>query len=212
MSQGTEGHLEHAEHAQHAAHDPFDRRVAMTMTIVAAVLACVTMLGHRAHNDTLRLLNEQNELQIEANISHTQATDKWGEFQANNTRQHELKDRLRLLPINTHQPGSEAELKEVQREGLEKLNNYEKKLPKLEKEARDLEDKGKTFQDKAKEKLDESKHAHHRGDRFDVAELGVELALVLCSIAVLTKQRGFWFAGITVGVVGAAGVLWGLLS
>jgi hypothetical protein len=37
-----EHHLEHAEHAQHAAHDPFDRRVTMTIAIIAAMLACVT--------------------------------------------------------------------------------------------------------------------------------------------------------------------------
>ena len=47
MSHGMEEHLEHAEHAQHAAHNPFDRRVAMSMAIVAAVLACVAMLSHR---------------------------------------------------------------------------------------------------------------------------------------------------------------------
>ena len=38
---------------------------------------------------------------------------------------------------------------------------------------------------------------------FDVAELAVELALVLCSIAVLTKRSGFWLAGIGSGLVGA---------
>ena len=44
--------MEHAEHAVHAAHDPFDRRVSMTIAIVAAALACITMLSHRAHNAT----------------------------------------------------------------------------------------------------------------------------------------------------------------
>jgi hypothetical protein len=35
--------------------DPFDRHVAMSMAIVAALLACVTMLSHRAHTETLSL-------------------------------------------------------------------------------------------------------------------------------------------------------------
>src|SRR5260370_12310655 len=84
MSHGTEEHLEHAQHAQHAdpaAHDPFFRRVAMTMAIVAAVLACITMLSHREHTETLRLQNE-------ATIHHTQATDQWGYFQAQKNREH----------------------------------------------------------------------------------------------------------------------------
>ena len=36
MSQGTEHHVEEAEHAAHAAHNPFDRKVALSMAIVAA--------------------------------------------------------------------------------------------------------------------------------------------------------------------------------
>src|SRR6266849_9375295 len=84
MSHGTEEHLEHAEHAQHAdqaAQDPFFRRVAMTMALVAAVLACITMLSHREHTETLRL-------QSEATISHTQATDQWAYYQAKKVREY----------------------------------------------------------------------------------------------------------------------------
>ena len=33
-------------------------------------------------------------------------------------------------------------------------------------------------------------------------ETSIELALVLCSIAVLTRRSPFWFAGIGVGAVG----------
>jgi len=40
-------HVEHVEHQQHAAHSPFDRRVAMTMAIVAAMLAAVTAVTVR---------------------------------------------------------------------------------------------------------------------------------------------------------------------
>src|SRR4051812_34094187 len=68
MAHGTEHHLEEAHHAEHARHDPFDRRVAMTMAIVAAALACVTMLSHRAHNETLK--------------NTTEAANQWAYFQA----------------------------------------------------------------------------------------------------------------------------------
>src|SRR5262249_31054747 len=60
---------------------------------------------------------------------------------------------------------------------------------KIEKEAEQLEH--------------DSHHAHEQGNRFDAGELFVELALVFCSIAVLSKQRGFWYSGIAMGVVGA---------
>ena len=38
--------------------------------------------------------------------------------------------------------------------------------------------------------------------RFDLGELGIELALVFCSLAVLTKRLGFWYSGISVGLIG----------
>jgi hypothetical protein len=50
----------------------------------------------------------------------------------------------------------------------------------------------------------EAKMYHHRADFLDLGELGVELALVLCSIAVLTRGRAFWYSGIVVGAVGVA--------
>src|SRR5205809_46177 len=81
MSPGPVHHIEHAAHAAHAARDPFDKRVTMTIAIVAALLACVTLLSHRAHNDT-------TSLQIESNDALTEATDKWNYFQSKKNRQY----------------------------------------------------------------------------------------------------------------------------
>src|SRR3954447_12947637 len=85
--EGAHEHLEHAEHAGHA-HDPFDKRVAVSVAIVAAVLAGISMLGHRKHNEVLQLQGDSNRRQTEANIYHTKATDAWGEYQAVNIRDH----------------------------------------------------------------------------------------------------------------------------
>src|SRR5690349_7982327 len=65
-------HLEHAEHAGHAA-DPFDRRVAVSVAVVAALLAGISMLGHRKHNEVLQLQGDANRLTTQASILHTQA-------------------------------------------------------------------------------------------------------------------------------------------
>ena len=72
MSQGTEHHVEEAEHAQHAARDPFDRRVALSMAIVAAALASVTLLSHRSHN--------------EVTVKKTEESDAWNYYQAKKNR------------------------------------------------------------------------------------------------------------------------------
>ena len=70
---------EEAEHAAHLAADPFDRRVAMSMVVIAAILAAVKVQGHRTHNETL-------QYQIDANVAHTQESDQWNFFQAKKMR------------------------------------------------------------------------------------------------------------------------------
>ena len=85
MSHGPEHQIEHAEHAVHASHDEFNKQVTMSIAIVAAVLACVTMLGHRAHNETLRLQGEALELQTKASIKSTETANKWAYYQGKNT-------------------------------------------------------------------------------------------------------------------------------
>ena len=70
---------EEAEHAQHHAADPFDKRVAMTMVVIAALLAGVKVLGHRTHNDTLGY-------QIKAGVTNTEASNLWNFFQAKKMR------------------------------------------------------------------------------------------------------------------------------
>src|SRR5437588_9965716 len=71
---------EEAEHASHHAADPFDRRVAMSMVVIAAILAGVKVMGHRTHNETLAY-------QIKAGVAHTQESDQWNFFQAKKMRE-----------------------------------------------------------------------------------------------------------------------------
>jgi hypothetical protein len=197
MSHGTEEHLEHAEHAQHPVHDPFYRQVAMTMAIVAAVLACVTMLSHREHTETLRLQNE-------ATIHHTQASDQWAYYQAKKNREY-LYDvaGIILKTIATKAEDSKVLLATAQ--------EWKDKAQKYEQEAAGIEADARKFTDQANELQKEGEHAHHRADRYDLGELGIELSLVLCSLAVLTKRPRFWHVGIVIGILGvgvAATALW----
>ena len=84
------------------------------------------------------------------------------------------------------------------------IEDWKKKVEKYEQEAKEIQVKAKELQEEAKTARKKAEEAHHRCDRFDLGELGVELALVLCSVAVLTKRTNFWFAGIAVGLIGAA--------
>src|SRR5207249_4232265 len=142
MSHGTEEHLEHAEHAQHPVQDPFYRQVAMTMAIVAAALACVTMLSHREHTETLRLQNE-------ATIHHTQASDQWAYYQAKKNREY-LYDAsgVILKPIATKSEDSKA-LLAIAEEWKEKTERYKQEAAQIEAEAKRLTDHAKELQEES---------------------------------------------------------------
>jgi hypothetical protein len=213
MTHGPEHHIEEAEHASHAARDPFDRNVTMTIAIIAALLACVTMLGHRAHNETLRLQGEALQLQTEAGIAHSNAANKWALFQAQNIREHQYKAFLVFLDVLPTKSDTEKARNEAETYWKGQVKKYREERPKWMGEAEDLTRKGNESQQGAQEKLKESHEVHLRGDRFDLSELGVELGLVLCSLAVLTKRRGFWYTGMLsagLGVLVAASALLGL--
>ena len=203
MANKTEHHLEHVHEAgHHAEHNPFDRNVAMTMAIVAAALAFVTMLSHRAHNQTLILYSEANRLQTQANVAHTRATDEWAYYQAKNLREQQYAAYAELLEVLAKDPATEVKRGATLGRWEAKRAKYGKELPELQKKAESTTAEADRLLAESKKRLAESDHVHHRADRLDLAELAVELGLVLCSIAVLTKRAPFWYLGLASGVAG----------
>jgi hypothetical protein len=200
MPHGPEHHLEEAEHAQHSAHNPFDRRVTLSMAIVAALLACVTMLSHRAHNQTL-------QHQIQSNDNITERANKFAYYHAKKNRQLMSEDFAEELDILLPENASAA-AKERAKKAIDKWTANAKKW---KADSQQLEKEGKALGEKIKEQAEEAHKYHHRADFFDYGELGIELALILCSIALLTKSRGFWLAGIVAAAVGCAVALSGFV-
>jgi hypothetical protein len=187
MSQGTEHHLEEAQHAQHAKHDPFDRRVALSMAIVAAALASVTLLSHRSHG--------------EVQVKKTEESDQWNYYQAKKNREYMYAaDADMLGALSKDAPDSEAGKKEAAL-----VKKWKESADKYEKDAKDLEEKAKDLQH-------EGRVAHDSSNFFDLGELGIELALVLCSVAMLARNRLFWIVGIVVGVLGFATAMCGFFA
>ncbi len=253
MSHGAEHHMEHAEHAVHASHDEFNKRVTMSIAIVAAILACVTMLGHRAHNETLLYQGEALRVQGEARVQgdalriqaealqmqtlstreSTNAANKWSYYQTKNLFHLESKITLDLLRVMTTNPDKADELKKIRARYQDNVDKYDKKLPLIEAEGNAITKKSDEYMDQSKEKIAEvdkkmkesldmmakseeaqlqSHEMHAKADRFDYGELGLQFGVVLCSLAILTKGRSFWFAGLASSAVGAAIALSGQLG
>ena len=100
----THEHLEHAEHDAHHALDPFNQRVAVSMAIVAAILAAISMVGHRTHNKVLQLQGDANRLRTEAATAEVEKSNLFAWYQAKRQRQEQLKF---VATIEETMPGTE---------------------------------------------------------------------------------------------------------
>ena len=192
------------EEEQEGKLSPFDRNVAMTMVLIAALLAVITLLSHRTDAEVLSLQVEAANLRTEANIYHTRASDQWAYYQAKNIKSTEYQTFLAMLDALKPPMTGDHKTTELEENWGAKVRKYEgTELPQLKASAQQLVNQALRFEGESGQAVRRSYEAHARGERLDLAELAVELALVLCSLAVLTKGPSFWYAGIAASALGA---------
>jgi hypothetical protein len=202
MGEGPEEHLEHAEHAQHAAHNPFDRRVTVSIAIVAAILAAVTMAGHQAHNETLRLQGEAIKEQSLVGIYRTDTANQYAFYQAKKNRGVMYEAFLDFVSMLSLKEGSDKANEKATGKWKKQIAQYDSELPKMLTDAKKLEVETKEYQDKTANAIQDSHTTHAQADRYDLGELGLQLGVVLCSMAILTKSRNFWYSGLLCSLLG----------
>lgn len=154
--------------------EPWTLPVAVTLAILAVLVAMATLMGHRAATEELLL--------------QTQASDQWAYFQAKNIRLHEMQGVADLLGTVT--PVDKEKTEAMREEYLKEVQRYDKEKDEISEKAKELEK--------------EREVVSRREDRYDAAEVILEIALIICSLTLLTRKRFFWFAGILVGIVGVA--------
>lgn len=160
------------EHAEHAKHDPTLAPISVTMAMLAVLVAVITLLGHRAHTEEV--------------VQQAKASDQWAYYQAKNIRRHT--DEL-FTDLTSIQATTDAA-------ALAKLRE------KYSGEAARYKDDQKEIEDKAKELEAEVATERNRADRFDLAEVFLEVGLVITSITLLSGRRIFWLLGILLGAIG----------
>ena len=167
-------------HHEHGG-NPLLVPVSVTISILAVLVAAVTLLGHRAHTEELLL--------------QSQATDQWAYYQAKNIRLHEMQSVADLLVALAPQDKEKAQaLRE----------KYVKEVERYEGDKEDISEK-------AKELEKERDLVSRRADRFDGGEALLEIGLVICSLTLLTKRRAFWFGGTLIGLAGVLLAITGFL-
>ncbi len=163
-----------AERAEHGSHDSSMAPVTLTMAVLAVLVAATSLVGHRTHTDELLL--------------QTKATDQWAYYQAKDIRRRSYELFIDEMNVFTVQATPQAEAVKAK---------YEKEIDRYKDQQKDAEAE-------ARKTEAEVSILEHRADRFDLAEVLLEAALVICSITLLTRNRIFWITGLLLGGVGIA--------
>lgn len=159
-------HEEIDEHVHHAK-DPFDKVVAGSMAIIAAMLAVVSVLGQ--HFNTETLLRQQ------------QSSDEWAYYQAKNIRRYSAQMGQDMMTQMKAPP--EAIAKYVA-DGVK----YDKQMEEAQKTAKEMENDRDLADAKSK--------------RFHIGEVFLEIAIVLSSLAILTKRKPMYYGGAVFAAIG----------
>jgi hypothetical protein len=155
--------------------------VTVTMAILAVLVAAVSLLGHRAHTEEM--------------LAQTKATDHWAYYQAKEIRRRNY----------------ELFVDEMSVFALQKSEQADKIKQKYEKEIERYKEEGQDIQADARKAEEEVAAERHHANYFDLGEVLLEAALVICSITVLTRKRFFWYLGSALGLVGLGIGVTGLL-
>jgi len=155
--------------------------VAVTLSILAVLVAIATLLGHRASTEEI--------------ILQTKATDQWALFQAKNIRLHEMQGFADLL--GTLSPVDKEKTEALREKYLKETGRYEQEKDEVSEQAKELEK--------------ERESSSRRADRYEAGEVILEIALIICSLTLLTKKRIFWLSGIALGLIGLGTTLSGFV-
>jgi len=169
------------EHAEQAKHNPTLAPVSLTMAILAVLVAVVSLLGHRSSTEEV--------------LMQAKASDQWAYYQAKNIRRHNDEVVADLTSIiATNDAERSAKIKE-----------------KYSAEAERYRDEQKEIQSEAQKLEQEASVARKHTDRFDLAEVFLEIGLVITSITLLSGRRIFWHFGLVLAVAGIAIAITGFL-
>ena len=170
---------EHAEHAEHAAHehDPFISRVSITVAILAVLAAGMGSLETIEAGGAITSASE-------AVLSQDKATDAWNEYQADSLKKH-------IYGLAADAGGPKAgKYGDTAKEQTDKQAEIKKTAQ---------EDEGERDKLMAASRMHE--HRHHW---LTAAATLTEIGIAICTVAIITRRRGFWRGSILLAVIGLA--------
>jgi hypothetical protein len=224
------------EQTEHA-HNHGQKAIGLTMAIVAVLLGTSTMLSHRAHTEEGTLQTKTNDAWNFYQAKHQRAYDfglhaEWmavsghrdiavkdlrvsveeecGVPKEENCTSPILKDSQVLQDLAKDKSGaSEVEPPESKSsEGAAASEKGKDSKEKTTKKAKPPKEGARKAFEKATDLEKEDELIKNRADRFDLAELFLELSVVLCSVSLLSENKLYWQLSFITSAIGVGIIAW----
>lgn len=147
-------------------------KISLAISILAVLVAMVTVLGHRSHT--------------EAVLSQSRAGDQWNQYQAKKIRSDQVSVTMDLITL---QPNSNQEAVS------KKLEDYRAHQEKWKDELVEQ-------QRRAHELETDVVHAERQAFHYDLGEALLQISVVLCSVTLFTRRRLYFYSGLSLGAAG----------
>jgi len=173
---------EHREHAEHASHekDGFISRVSITVAALAVLAATAGSLETVEASGAITSASE-------AVLVQDKATDAWNEYQADSLKKH-------IYGIAADAGGPHA----AGYQAVVAAQNAKQAQVHRQAQA----DEGERNRLMAESRLHERRHHW-----LTIASTLLEIAIAICTVAIVTRRRAFWIGSLGLGIAGMAVVL-----
>jgi hypothetical protein len=155
------------------AKDPFEKRAALTIAIIAICSSFVTNLGDNAKTSSI--------------LKTSEASDQWNYFQAKSTKaQIAAMHGDLVMRLSSEERFDDARNRAVQ----------------LGKDAQRYDIEKDDIKKQAEALVAQAAHFSAINDRCDKAVLFLQIGVVVCSVSILAKSHKFWWMGMLLGAAG----------
>lgn len=167
----------------------FERRVALTTSIFAVMLAIASLGGNNATKEML--------------LAQQQASDQWTFYQAKSIKEHQTRSRRMEIELALIERGGAMNAETRKKiEGFltqttEEEKRYQSEKAEIEKEAKTLERERNLY--------------HTKDPYFDFAEVLLQIAIVMASISILSDVPAIFHFSLVLASLGTFLVLNGYL-
>jgi hypothetical protein len=155
------------------AKDGYERTIALIIAIMAVMLSFVENTGDNAKTDAI--------------VKTSKAANQWAYFQSKSLKENLAETNALLLSQLTSVDPAATKAKQAEMEAEVKRYDGEKK----------------EIMNAAKALEAEVDYAMSVDDRCDLASLFLQIAIVICSIAILVRWKAIFFVGVVLSLVGA---------